>query len=223
MGGLELNLANWGWAKGDSFAVQSQYCVGDVDSCNDPNANRNNDLFWARKNGGNIGLAYVDNAFFANNTVGGSLRTGLQESTYWNIWAAIQHYWVPEIRTSLYGGYAQYQANSSAVDASICAPLHAGATLNTGGGPAGVIVGSSAVSASGCADFATWAIGSRTIWNPVRNLDIGVDVLYSQLTKSAFQGATLFFTPAQAPTERLTAGSSNIIAGILRVQYNFYP
>jgi Porin subfamily len=223
MGGLELNLANWGWAKGDSFAVQSQYCVGDVDSCNDPNANRNNDLFWARKSGGNIGLAYVDNAFFANNTVGGSLRTGLQESTYWNIWAAVQHYWVPEIRTSLYGGYAQYQANSSAVDASICAPLHAGATLNTGGGPAGVIVGSSAVSASGCADFATWAIGSRTIWNPVRNLDIGVDVLYSQLTKSAFQGATLFFTPAQAPTERLTAGSSNIVAGILRVQYNFYP
>jgi hypothetical protein len=223
MAGLELNLANWGWAKGDSFAVQSQYCVGDVDSCNDPNANRNNDLFWARKNGGNIGLAYVDNAFFANNTVGGSLRTGLQESTYWNIWAAIQHYWVPEIRTSLYGGYALYQANSSAVDASICAPLHAGATLNTGGGPAGVIVGSSAVSASGCADFQTWAIGSRTIWNPVRNLDIGVDVLYSQLSKSAFQGATLFFTPAQAPTERLTAGSSNIVAGILRVQYNFYP
>jgi hypothetical protein len=33
----------------------------------------------------------------------------------------------------------------------------------------------------------------------------------------------LFFTPAQAPTERLTAGSSNIVAGILRVQYNFYP
>jgi hypothetical protein len=223
MGGFELNLANWGWAKGDSFAVQSQYCQGDVDACNNNGANRNGDIFWGRKNGGNIGLAWVDNAYFANSTVGGSLRTGLQESTTWNIWAAIQHYWVPEIRTSLYGGYAQYQASSSAVDASFCAPLHAGATLNTGGGPAGVIVGSSAVSASGCADWAAWAIGSRTIWNPVRNLDIGVDVLYSQLTKSAFQGATLLFTPAQAPAERLTAGSSNIVAGILRVQYNFYP
>jgi Porin subfamily len=221
-GGLELNLANWGWAKGDSFAVQSQYCVGDVDSCNDPNGNRNNDLFWARKNGGNIGLAWVDNAFFANSTVGGSLRTELQESTYWNIWAAVQHYWVPEVRTSLYGGYALYQANSSAVDASLCAPLHAGATLTTVAG-GGSLIGSSAVAASGCADFQAWAIGSRTIWNPVRNLDIGVDVLYSQLSKSAFQGATLVFTPAQAPTERLTAGSSNIVAGILRVQYNFYP
>jgi len=43
------------------------------------------------------------------------------------------------------------------------------------------------------------------------------------LTKSAFQGATLNFTPAQAPAASLTAGSSNILAGILRVQYNFYP
>jgi len=222
-GGLELNLANWGWAKGDTFAVQSQYCVGDIDSCSDPNGNRNADLFWARKRGGNIGLAWEDNAYFANNTVGGSLQTGLQLSTAWNIWAAVQHYWVPELRTSLYGGYLQYQADSSAVDASICAPLHAGATLNTGGGPTGTITGSSAVSASGCADWAAWAIGSRTIWNPTKNLDIGVDVLYSQLTKSAFQGATLNFTPAQAPAASLTAGSSNILAGILRVQYNFYP
>jgi hypothetical protein len=224
--GLELNLANWGWAKGDTFAVQSQYCVGDIDSCSDPNGNRNADLFWARKRGGNIGLAWEDNAYFANNTVaggGGPLKTGLQLSTAWNIFAALQHYWVPELRTSLYGGYLQYQADSSAVDASLCAPLHAGATLTTVAA-GGTITGSSAVSASGCADWATWAIGSRTIWNPTKNLDIGVDVLYSQLTKSAFQGATINFpTPAQAPAASLTAGSSNILAGILRVQYNFYP
>jgi hypothetical protein len=223
-GGFELNLANWGWAKGDSFSVQSQYCVGDSDSCNEPNGNRNSDLFWARKNGGNIGLAYVDNAFFANNSAGaGALQTGLQLPTLWNIWAAVQHYWVPELRTSLYGGYGQFEANSSAVDASFCAPLHAGKTLFHAAGADGSLTGSSAVSASGCADWASWAIGSRTIWNPTKNLDIGVDVLYSQLTKSAFQGATLVFTPAQAPQERLTAGSSNILAGILRVQYNFYP
>jgi Porin subfamily len=222
-GGLELNLANWGWAKGDSFAVQSQYCVGDVDSCINTPGSRNADLDWARKRGGNIGLAWADNAFFANSTVGGSLQTGLQLSTAWNIYAAIQHYWVPEIRTSLYGGYAQYQANSSAVDANFCAPLHAGGSLTTVAG-GGTITGSSAVSASGCADWAFWAIGSRTIWNPVRNLDVGVDVLYSQLTKSAFSGATIFFpSPTQAAGERLTAGSSNIVAGILRVQYNFYP
>jgi porin-like protein len=225
-GGLELNLANWGWAKGDTFAVQSQYCVGDVDSCIDNAGNRNADIFWGRRNGGNLGLAWVDNAYFANNGTHAvpGLQTGLELSTAWNIWAAVQHYWVPEIRTSLYGGYALYQANSSAVDASFCAPLHAGKTLFPGGAAGGSIIGSSAVSASGCADWAAWAIGSRTIWNPVRNLDVGVDVLYSQLSKSAFSGATIFIpTPAQSAAERLTAGSSNIVAGILRVQYNFYP
>jgi Porin subfamily len=215
-GGIELNLANWGWAKGDSFAVQSQYCVGDSESCINNSGSRLADLFWARKSGGKIGLAWVDDAYFANTAL--SPHTGLQLPTVWNVWAAIQHYWTPEVRTLLYGGYAEYKANSSAVDTVFCAVLH-------GGGSAvnGLLVGSSAVSASGCADWATWAIGPRTVWNPVKNLDIGVDVLYSALTKSAFQGATVLFTPAQAPAERLTAGSSNIVAGILRVQYNFYP
>jgi Porin subfamily len=46
-GGLELNLANWGWAKGDSFAVQSQYCVGDSESCINNSGTRLSDLFWA--------------------------------------------------------------------------------------------------------------------------------------------------------------------------------
>lgn len=56
-GGLELNLANWGWAKGDSFAIQSQYCVGDSESCVNNSGARQADLFWGRKNGGRIGLA----------------------------------------------------------------------------------------------------------------------------------------------------------------------
>jgi Porin subfamily len=177
-------------------------------------------------NNGGAGTAAAPFTFVGDNPfqIGatGPTNSGFTNATVWNIWAAIQHYWTPEVRTSLYGGYAEYKANSSAVDANFCAPLHNGAVINNGGGGAN-LVGSSAVSASGCADWASWAIGSRTIWNPVKNLDIGVDVLYSALTKSAFQGATLVFTPAQAPLERLTAGSSNIVAGIVRVQYNFYP
>jgi hypothetical protein len=233
-GGLELNLANWGWAKGDSFAVQSQYCWGDSESCINNSGTRLNDLFWGRRRGGNIGLAWVDDAYFANSAAVAlagagavnnhpAIQTGLQLPKVWNIWAAIQHYWVPELRTSLYGGYAEYKANSSAVDTLFCAPLHNGATVFGAAGASGTVTGSSAVAASGCADWAAWSIGSRTVWNPVKNLDIGVDVLYSALTKSAFEGATVRFTPAQSPAAALTAGSSNIVSGIVRVQYNFYP
>ena len=112
----------------------------------------------------------MDDAYFANTAATGA--TGLQLPTVWNIFTAIQHYWVPDVRTSLYGGYVQFRANSSAVDTLVCAPN--GLT-------------------AGCANWAAWQVGSRTIWNPVRNLDLGVEALYSDLSKSAFSGATVAF------------------------------
>ena len=93
-GGLELNLP---WAKGDSFAVQSQYCVGDSESC-DNFGTRLQDLAWSLVNNNKIGLGWQNDAFFANTAATGA--TGLQLTTMWNIFAAIQHYWVPDVRTS---------------------------------------------------------------------------------------------------------------------------
>jgi hypothetical protein len=209
-GGLELNLP---WAKGDSFAVQSQYCVGDSESCYDNSGSRSADLAWNLINNNNrIGLGWLDDAFFANTAATGA--TGLQLPTMWNVFAAVQHYWVPEVRTSLYGGYVQFKANSSDVDSLICAPLSKTAA---GAG----------VSPTGCADWAAWQIGSRTIWNPVKNLDVGVEALYTDLSKSAFSGDKITFIPTgtgqAAPGSTFTAGSTHVWSGILRVQYNFYP
>jgi hypothetical protein len=206
-GGLEFNLANVGWAKGDTFAVQSQYCVGDVERCINNSGSRQSDLGWSLVNAGNrLGLGWIDDGFESN--TGATGATGIQLTTAWNVVAAIQHYWVPDVRTSLYGAYANYKANSTAVDTLVCAPLHAAQR---------------GVSASGCADWAAWQIGSRTIWNPTRNLDIGVDVVYSDLTKSAFNGAAVAFAPAGAATNTFTVGSTHVWSGIVRAQYNFYP
>jgi hypothetical protein len=162
---------------------------------------------WSLVNAGNrLGLGWVDDGFESN--TGATGATGIQLTTAWNVVAAIQHYWVPDVRTSLYGAYANYKANSTAVDTLVCAPLHAAQP---------------GVSASGCADWAAWQIGSRTIWNPTRNLDIGVDVVYSDLTKSAFNGAAVAFAPAGAATNTFTVGSTHVWSGIVRAQYNFYP
>jgi hypothetical protein len=217
-GGLELNLP---WAKGDTWAVQSQYCVGDAESCYDNSGSRSADLAWSTINNNNrIGLGWLDDAYFANTAATGA--TGQQLSTAWNIFTAIQHYWVPNVRTSLYGGYVQFKANSSAVDTLVCAPLNAGHTV-----PGTTLTATAgAVSASGCADWAAWQIGSRTIWNPVRNLDVGVEALYTDLSKSAFSGASATFAPGstnQAVNPTFTSGSVHVWSGILRVQYNFYP
>ena len=48
-------------------------------------------------------MAWVDDAFMANSAAAGA--TQLQLPAAWNIYAGIQHYWVPNLRTPLYGGY----------------------------------------------------------------------------------------------------------------------
>jgi Porin subfamily len=193
--GIELNLP---WNRGDSFAIQTQYCVGWSERCYDNSGTWRADLAWSLVNSGTIGLGWLDNAFMANTAATGA--TGLQLSTMWNVYAAIQHYWVPNVRTSLYGGYVTYQANSSAVDTLVCAP--------SGFGP-------------GCADWAAWQIGSRTLWNPTKNLDIGVDVQYTALSHSAFAGGTTTFAPGGAAPHTFTIGSTNVLSAIVRVQRNF--
>src|SRR5262249_8985575 len=111
-GGIELNLP---WAKGDSFAVQSQYCNGASEHCFNRGPSRFDDRAFALVNVNKVGLGWADNAYFAS-PAEGLANGGMQLPKIWNVYAAIQHYWVPEIRTSLYGGYVSYKANSSLVD-----------------------------------------------------------------------------------------------------------
>jgi len=195
--GLEINLP---WAKGDSAVIQTQYCHGWSERCYDNSGSRQSDSAFGLVNGGTIGLAWVDDAYMANNAATGA--TGLQLPTIWNVYGAIQHYWVPNVRTSLYGGYVNYTANSSAVNILVCAPSGF---------------------RSGCADWAAWQIGSRTLWNPVRNLDVGVEVSYTELSKSAFSGSTTTFAPAGAAAHTFSIGSTNVVSAIVRVQRNFVP
>jgi hypothetical protein len=182
MGGLELNTPYFG--QGDTFAIQSQYCVGVSQSCYNTSGTRFNDLSWSLINVNKIGVGWADDAFMANSTEAGV--TGLQLTTMWNVWAAFQHSWTPQVRTSVYGGYASYKANSSAADVEICQEI------NEGGEFAGI---TGHVANTGCMDWSAWAVGSRTIWNPVKNLDVGVDVLYTSMNKTALQGAIWAFSP----------------------------
>ena len=76
-------------------------------------------------------MAWVDDAFMANSAATGATQLQL-------IYAGIQHYWAPNLRTPLHGGYVNYRAGS-AVDTLVCKPNGFGA---------------------GCADWAAWQIGS---------------------------------------------------------------
>src|SRR5262249_52622084 len=208
------------FGKGDSFAIQGQYCVGAVFDCYNNSGNRLQDSSWNLVNTNRIGLGWLDDGFMGNTTELGA--TGIQLATYWNVFAGIQHYWITELRTSMYGGYNSYKTNSNAVNVEVCQELNEGEL-------AGFLNplthhGAGRVSPTGCLDWAAWTIGSRTLWNPVRNLDVGVDVLYQTISKTAFDGAVATFTaPGTGATGTFNVAPTHIWAGILRIQYNFYP
>ena len=116
--------------------------------------------------------------------------TSLDLTEGWSVVAGADHHWNPMWTTSLYGGYSEinYSDTSSAT--------LAGAGAN--------------------ADWKFWQIGSRTVWTPVQNLDLSIDVMYNNL-----DGAS--FTTAAGAGAGYTAGNNGWWQGIIRVQRNFWP
>jgi len=109
-------------------------------------------------------------------------------TTGWSITGGLEHNWVPGWKTSLYGAYGKLEYSTAA-----SAALQAAA--------AGTTAGSSA-------NWSYWQVGSRTVWTPVTNLDLSVEVMY-QVQNTAFTGATV--------------GDNSWWSGMFRAQRNFYP
>jgi len=123
-------------------------------------------------------------AFDAVLTAPGSLSM----TTGWSLAAGIQHYWTPTLRTSLYGFYGELEYSAAA---SAAIPVAACATFSC--------------------DWSMWQIGSRTVWNPVTNLDLSVDIMYNHVNGVSGGGGP--------------GVDSDIgwLQGMVRAQRNFYP
>jgi hypothetical protein len=136
---------------------------------------------YFKANGGFSGGGLNSDAVF------GTATTGNMELTeVWSTFGGIQHNWNSMWKTSLYGSYAtiNYNGNASAL---ICA------------------------GAANCnPDWSTYQIGSRTAWAPVKNLEVGVDVMYTYLN-AANTGVTT------------TSADQSAWIAQLRIQRNFYP
>jgi hypothetical protein len=213
----------WGWAVGaglllkmpwdakDTFAVAATYAEGATTYVvNVPGS------FGARSSGaslfqdGGVAIGWWDDAYFESGANG--VRGELQLPKVWNVQAGFQHYWTNALRSSIWGSYMNYETNSEAVDRLICA--------NRG-------------FAAGCGDWSAWQVGSRTIWNPVTNLDIGLEVMYTKV-ETAFSGGRAGACGA-VPGCTLGGGGiagipvvhniqdNDVWSGILRIQRNFWP
>ena len=223
MAGIVLNLP---WAKGDQFWVEGAYTVGapgytslSAGAVGDYNT-------WQRFNGGNVAAAWALDAIFGNVGTAAAPSGSLELTTVWTIGASLQHYWTPALRSSIFGAYTSVDFNGAAT-AMFCSGGNTPVRTVGGLTPAQAgIAFNNVAGLAGCnPDFNIWGVGSRTIWNPVPNLDIGVEVVYANIQTKFDSGTTrLNFGGSGGRAAGLyTPSSENVWSGILRVQRNFWP
>jgi len=191
----------WGWAFGagihlnvptgprDTFTIQGNWTKG---------ATR-----YAGQ-GFNTGVAMYDGSTVAIGHATDGIYIfpgGIELTEAWSFYAGYQHYWVPNLRTSLYGGYfhVNYDGTATAIICAV-APLATGVCDP---------------------DFSFWQIGSRTVWSIVRGLDLSVDIMYNK-AETANGGATAALAPGGGkPATTYTFGDVDSVQGIFRIQRDF--
>jgi hypothetical protein len=189
--GVTINLD--ALAKGDQFIIQGSYTDGAIEytgvSASNQTGGRTGLGLIRGLNGAVVDLA---DAYVAWD---GSIET----VEAWTIRADFRHFWTPSLRSTVFGGYTSVDVPAVCGNAA-CTP---GAYITNGG---------TNYSAS-ARDFNIWQVGLNTTWSPVRNLDIGVEVLYTNLDV----GGT--FDPVNG--KYYDQQGEDIFSGMVRVQRNF--
>jgi hypothetical protein len=197
-GALQFKLP---WAAGDTFTLQAGYSEGATA------------YVYGNSNGkSNIGLYSGSTVFpgmlvdgvYAGTGVAGN--TSIELTKIFGINGGIEHYWTPTLRSSLFGSYVS-------VDGSDLACV-------------GTAAGNPWASVVGCnPDWNMYQVGTRTVWNPVRNLDVGLEVLYTKFESDMSGVASgAAFTPGSGkPTQVYTVEDRDVVSALIRVQRNFWP
>ena len=141
------------------------------------------------------------------------------------MWSALgfyEHIWNPKWRTSWFGGYVNVDYNGAATNSILRAhqvrwrPAASDAVAPT-------THAVTLVQGNSCSpDYSFWEAGTRTQWNPVPQLDVGLEVLYS----SAIPPSKA--PPSCPPTSRVPSGlrvidDQSVWSAMFRWQRNFYP
>jgi len=212
-GGISINLP---WNPGDRFWVEGTYDVGAssytgfgwMNGFNGPMT-----LF----NGSNVATGWALDGVFGTQAQG-----GIALSTAWDATAALEHYWTPALRSSVWGSYTMWQPGSTG-NGIMCGSATNGLVV-AATGAALATSGNAAAQAACNFSFDTWQIGSRTVWNPAKNLDLGLEVAYQKIDpKMRDLIGYSFAGSGTRPAGIYTPGSESNWTGMFRIQRNFYP
>jgi hypothetical protein len=230
----------WGWAVGagltlkmpwdakDTLSGVIAYAEGHTGAVAFGGANN----FLHRDNGFGIGI--ISDGLYRSPGVISGYDGSIQLTKSWGGTVAFEHYWTPSLRTSWVFGYLSIEHNDTA-KALIARGADSGGTQgfagcrvtnfnNNGVNPAG---GLKNFSGNCDPDWSVWRLASRTMWNPVANLDVGLEVAYTKLN-TAFGGSTINYNQTASYANGLANGfyaidDQNVWSATLRVQRSFWP
>jgi hypothetical protein len=145
---------------------------------------------------------------------------GVQQTEVFSVSGKFLHYWLPNLRSNFFGGYAKVDFNGAA-SAFVC-PTSLGLTAAACATDASRVgVGFNSV------DIVE--LGANVIWTPVKQLDIGVEAVYRSFSTDnpvavPFAGGTFgpsgaFTTPAGTTVRRLD--EDDVIEARLRIRREF--
>jgi hypothetical protein len=191
-GAVAINLP---WAAGDRFIAQASYSKG-------ANYYQYTDFANAVSifDGGKQFEGLNADAVFVNNS-------SLELTGVFGLYAGIEHYWTPKVRSSVYGSYMSIDYNGNAT-AYICANT-AAYTVLAGG--------------SCNPDWHMYQIGTRTVWTPVANLELGVELLYSKFETDQNNVTRNYTANNVKQAGSYLISNEDVFSGFVRVQRNFWP
>ena len=166
--------------------------------------------------GDGLGNGALTDAVFANPGQIAGYSGGLELTEAWGGTVAFEHYWTPSLRTSWVFGYLSVEYTDTAKQL-----IASGQCVGAGQRFKGATV-------TNCdPDYSLWRLASRTMWNPVANLDIGVEVAYNKID-TAFAGSAFLngsptgYAPGLAPG-KYSIEDQSYWSGAIRVQRSFWP
>ena len=181
----------FGWAVNGAILIN----LPSFGATSNVNSQPNVDQFKAQVAYGKGAVGYVTNAtntstlFGSNNTLGAGWAvdglysaangSNVELTTAWAAMAGYQHLWTPNWRTSVWR-----------LPRAVCRCSAAQADVTFRGGAGWACVPSCAKTSFGSQDVAAFG-GTRRQWNPVSQLDVGVDVLYARLDTASAGDAQL--------------------------------
>ncbi len=221
----------WGWASALGFTIVNPFgLAGDsvgAEAVYSQGAIGYNTAQWGSSviygSGLNAGLSYLVDGVY-------NTGTGVELTRNWSFEAYYEHIWNAKWRTSIYGGMLGTSFDSAA-KAMICPGGAGGTPMPVGFTSTGIVTPNSSFTGgvTNCNPDSSWSqLGSRTLWNPVPDLDVAVDVSWVHLN-TAFAGSanlpgfgTVFQPLALGrPAGTYTISNQDVVSGFFRIQRNF--